>query len=93
MRTNALDSTAFRCLQEYKTLNDIYEKLFKRDFDYHVKEYLEELIECDTLKQIREKHEARVKFIKDKVDAYIEKQKKNDTVGGLHMNRIIHEDE
>jgi len=102
MRTNAIDSTAFRCLQEVKNLVAIYGKLFKKDYDYHVNDYLEELIECETLKEIREKHEARLKFINDRIDAYIEGQKKKVSIGGLFRedtahdvggNRVIYDDD
>ena len=91
MRTNTVDATAFRCLQEYNNLVAIYSKLFKKDYDYHVKDYLDELIECDTLKQIREKHEARVKFINEKIDSYIERENKKVSIGGLFREDATHD--
>jgi len=77
MRTNAIDSTAFRCLAEYSNLVKIYSKIYDKDYNYHIEEYLEELISFDTLKQVREKHTERTKYINDRIDKYIEKQKKH----------------
>ncbi len=44
MRTNAIDATAFRCLQEYSNLIFIYNKVYGKNYDYYIKEYLDELI-------------------------------------------------
>ncbi len=77
MRTNAIDSTAFRCLAEYSNLVKIYSKIYDKDYNYHIEEYLQELISFDTLKQVREKHTERTKYINGRIDKYIEKQKKN----------------
>lgn len=67
MRTNAIDATAFRCLQEYSNLIFIYSKVYGKNYDYYIKEYLEELINFNTLKEIRDKHVERIDFIKNKI--------------------------
>ncbi len=78
MRTNTIDSTAFHCLTEYSNLVKIYSKIYDKDYNYHIEEYLQELISIDTLKQIREKHTERIKYINGRIDKYIEKQKKKE---------------
>jgi len=89
MRTNALDATAFRCLQEYNNLILIYSKVYDKDYDYHIKEYLEELIEFDTLKQVREKHAERIKYINKRIEAYCLEHKKRIKIGGLYREDVV----
>ena len=75
MRTNATDATTFRCLVEYYNLVNICSKLFNKNYDNLIKEYLKELIAFDTLKQVRERHAERIKHINHRIDKYIEKHK------------------
>ena len=72
MRTNTIDATAFRCLAQYNTLIDIYSKLYEEDYDDLIKEYLDELINFDTAKEVREKHTERMSYIKDKINEKID---------------------
>ena len=89
MRTNAMDATTFRCIAEYNNLVIIYSKLYEKDYDYHIKDYLEELIECDTIKQVREKHVERIKFISERIDKYLQEKKKRIKIGGLYRDEVV----
>jgi len=80
MRTNSIDATAFRCLAEYKTLIDIYSKIYNKDYDYHIKDYLEELMNFDTAKEVREKHTERINYIKERINNKIDKKETKENV-------------
>ena len=89
MRTNSIDATTFRCLAEYNNLVIIYSKLYEKDYDYHIKDYLEELIECDTIKEVREKHVERINFINERIDKYLLQHKKRIKIGGLYRDEVV----
>ena len=80
MRTNSIDATAFRSLAEYKTLIDIYSKIYNKDYDYHIKDYLEELMNFDTAKEVREKHTERINYIKERINNKIDKKETKENV-------------
>ena len=75
MRTNTIDATAFRCLQEYTNMVNVYSKLFNKNYDYNIIEYLVELVACDTSKQMRDLHNERMKYINTRIDKHLEKNK------------------
>ena len=66
MRTNGIDATAYRCLSEYNTLVNIYSLIYKKNYDYHIKDYLEELSQMETPKEIRDRHNKRMGYVKDR---------------------------
>lgn len=77
MRTNTIDATAFRCLAEYKTLIDICLKLYdSNDSDApsikSVDNYLEELINVDTAKEVRELHNKKMAVLLEQINAVID---------------------
>ena len=80
MRTNSLDAAAFRCLAEYSTLIDIYSKIYEKDYDYHIKDYLEELMSFDTAKEVREQHTERINYIKQRIHDKIDKKEIKENV-------------
>jgi len=88
MRTNSIDATAFRCLAEYNTLIDIYSKIYDKDYNYHIKDYLEELMNFDTAKEVREKHTERIRHIKERINKKIDKTeaKENEVIEPKRVN-------
>ena len=66
MRTNGIDASAFRCLSEYNTIVDIYSLIYKKNYNYHIKEYMEELASYDTAKEIRDRHKKRMDYVKER---------------------------
>jgi len=70
MRTNNLDATAFRCLSQYSNIIFLYTKVYDKEeehYDYHIHEFLDELNNFDTLKEIRETFKERMNYINDRI--------------------------
>ncbi len=74
MRTNTIDALAFRCLAEYKRFVDIYVKLKEIPLDYLCAEYITELDDLDTAKDIRRHHKDALTEIKMNINEQIEKR-------------------
>lgn len=92
MRTNTIDATAFRCLQEYTNLIIIYNKLFiSNDNINYLVDYLEELINFKTLKDIRDKHMERVNIINKKIDKHMEDEKNKIKIGCPYRQSVVDE--
>ena len=54
---------------------NVYSKLFNKNYDYNIIEYLVELVACDTSKQMRDLHNERMKYINTRIDKHLEKNK------------------
>jgi len=74
MRTNTIDSLAFRCLTEYKRFVDIYVILKETKLDYLYVEYIEELDSLDTAKEIRKHHKNSLDEMKTNITELIDKK-------------------
>tara|TARA_R110000823_G_scaffold208708_1_gene339058 strand:+ start:481 stop:741 length:261 start_codon:yes stop_codon:yes gene_type:complete len=78
MRTNNLDATAFRCLSQYSNIIFLYTKVFDKvdeHYDYHIHEFLDELNNFETLKEIREKFKERMAYINDRIVKRLDEQR------------------
>jgi len=74
MRTNTIDALAFRCLAEYKRFVDIYVKLKETPLDYLFAEYITELDDFDTAKDIRNHHKNALAEMKTNINELIDKR-------------------
>jgi len=74
MRTNVIDSLAFRCLTEYKRIVDIYVKLKEIKLDYLYVEYIKELDELETAKEIRKHHRDSIEQMLENINDLIDKK-------------------
>ena len=74
MRTNTIDALAFRCLAEYKRFVDIYVKLMETPLDYLCIEYITELDNLETAKEIRKHHRDALEEVKTNISEQIEKR-------------------
>lgn len=90
MRTNTIDATAFRCLQEFTNMMNVYSKLLNKNHDFHIILYLGELVACDTAKQMRDLHNERMKNINTRIDEHLEKNKsKEDPQQKIKIGKTI----
>ena len=78
MRTNNIDATAFRCLTQYSNIIFLYTKVYdmpEEHYDYHIKDFLNELDDFDTLKEVREKFKERMTYIKEMIVKRLDEKK------------------
>ena len=78
MRTNNMDATAYRCLTQYSNIIFLYTKVYdmpEAHFDYHIKDFLNELDDFDTLKEVREKFKERMTYIKELIVKRLDEKK------------------
>ena len=89
MRTNTTDATAFRCLAEYSNLVNIYSKLTEEDCESYILCYLHEVVEFDTVKQVRDYHTERIKSVNVLFDNYIENKNKKLKIGEVLEDDVV----
>ena len=70
-----MDAMAYRCLCQYKTLLLILSKLDGKNYNEEVVEYINLTENEETQKQLREKHRAKIEWVKKSIDDYVEKNK------------------
>tara|TARA_R110002050_G_scaffold198264_1_gene333050 strand:- start:310 stop:576 length:267 start_codon:yes stop_codon:yes gene_type:complete len=79
MRTNAIDSLAWRCLTEFKNLTDILVKLDADEYEGHGEEVIDHitnLYELNDAKSIRNFHFEEIKNLKKRIEDRIDEIKK-----------------
>ncbi len=64
MRTNNIDATSFRCLTQYSNIIFLYTKVYDMEdehYDYHIKDFLNELVKQYNIDAIKDKNEVSQK--------------------------------
>lgn len=77
MRTNVVDSCAWRCLTEYMRLLNIV-KMYDEDTDrsLELNNYISKLEECEKLTDMRKIHNDEIKKLNEEISVFILKNNK-----------------
>ena len=91
MRSNMIDAQAFRCIEEFSNMVFIKRKFMGKNVMPEISDYLEELVRCASLDEIRKLHNIKMKKIIEEIEALAEESIKKIKIGKKYKGDIVDE--
>ena len=91
MRSNMIDAQAFRCIEEFSNMVFIKRKFMGKNVMSETSDYLEELVRCASLNEIRKLHNIKMKKIIEEIEALAEESIKKLKIGKKYKGDVVDE--
>ena len=91
MRSNMIDACAFRCIEEFSNMVFIKRKFLGKDVMPEISDYLEELVRCASLNEIRKIHNIKMKKIIEEIETLAEESVKKIKIGKKYKGDVVDE--
>ena len=91
MRSNMIDAQAFRCIEEYSNMVFIKRKFMGKNVMSETSDYLEELVRCASLDEIRKLHNIKMKKIIEEIEALADESIKKLKIGKKYKGDVVDE--
>ena len=91
MRSNMIDAQAFRCIEEFSNMVFIKRKFMGKNVMSETSDYLEELVRCASLNEIRKLHNIKMKKIIEEIEALAEESIKKIKIGKKYKGDVVDE--
>ena len=91
MRSNMIDAQAFRCIEEFSNMVFIKRKFMGKNVMPEISDYLEELVRCASLDEIRKLHNIKMKKIIEEIEALAEESIKKLKIGKKYKGDVVDE--
>ena len=86
-----IDACAFRCIEEYSNMIFIKRKFMGKNVMSETSDYLEELVRCASLNEIRKIHNIKMKKIIEEIEALAEESIKKIKIGKKYKGDVVDE--
>ncbi len=86
-----IDACAFRCIEEYSNMIFIKRKFMGKNVMSETSDYLEELVRCASLNEIRKIHNIKMKKIIEEIEALAEESVKKIKIGKKYKGDVVDE--
>ena len=86
-----IDAQAFRCIEEFSNMVFIKRKFLAKSVMPETSDYLEELVRCASLNEIRKLHNIKMKKIIEEIEALAEESIKKIKIGKKYKGDIVDE--
>ena len=86
-----IDACAFRCIEEYSNMVFIKRKFMGKNVMSETSDYLEELVRCASLNEIRKIHNIKMKKIIEEIEALAEESIKKIKIGKKYKGDVVDE--
>ena len=86
-----IDAQAFRCIEEFSNMVFIKRKFMGKNVMPEISDYLEELVRCASLDEIRKLHNIKMKKIIEEIEALAEESIKKIKIGKKYKGDIVDE--
>ena len=86
-----IDAQAFRCIEEYSNMVFIKRKFMGKNVMSETSDYLEELVRCASLNEIRKIHNIKMKKIIEEIEALAEESVKKIKIGKKYKGDVVDE--
>ena len=86
-----IDACAFRCIEEYSNMVFIKRKFIAKIVMPEISDYLEELVRCASLDEIRKLHNIKMKKIIEEIEALAEESIKKLKIGKKYKGDVVDE--
>jgi len=91
MRSNMIDAQAFRCIEEYSNMVFIKRKFIGKNVMPEISDYLEELVRCASLDEIRKLHNIKMKKIIEEIETLADESIKKIKIGKKYKGDVVDE--
>ena len=86
-----IDAQAFRCIEEFSNMVFIKRKFMGKNVMSETSDYLEELVRCASLNEIRKIHNIKMKKIIEEIEALAEESVKKLKIGKKYKGDVVDE--
>ena len=86
-----IDAQAFRCIEEYSNMVFIKRKFIGKNVMPEISDYLEELVRCASLDEIRKLHNIKMKKIIEEIEALADESIKKIKIGKKYKGDVVDE--
>ena len=86
-----IDAQAFRCIEEFSNMVFIKRKFMGKNVMSEISDYLEELVRCASLNEIRKLHNIKMKKIIEEIEALAEESIKKIKIGKKYKGDVVDE--
>ena len=86
-----IDAQAFRCIEEFSNMVFIKRKFMGKNVMPETSDYLEELVRCASLNEIRKLHNIKMKKIIEEIEALAEESIKKIKIGKKYKGDVVDE--
>ena len=86
-----IDACAFRCIEEYSNMIFIKRKFMGKNVMSETSDYLEELVRCASLNEIRKLHNIKMKKIIEEIEALADESVKKIKIGKKYKGDVVDE--
>lgn len=86
-----IDAQAFRCIEEFSNMVFIKRKFLAKSVMPETSDYLEELVRCASLNEIRKLHNIKMKKIIEEIEALAEESIKKIKIGKKYKGDVVDE--
>ena len=86
-----IDAQAFRCIEEFSNMVFIKRKFMGKNVMSEISDYLEELVRCASLNEIRKLHNIKMKKIIEEIEALADESIKKIKIGKKYKGDIVDE--
>jgi len=86
-----IDAQAFRCIEEFSNMVFIKRKFMGKNVMSETSDYLEELVRCASLNEIRKLHNIKMKKIIEEIEALAEESIKKIKIGKKYKGDVVDE--
>jgi len=86
-----IDAQAFRCIEEFSNMVFIKRKFMGKNVMPEISDYLEELVRCASLDEIRKLHNIKMKKIIEEIEALAEESIKKLKIGKKYKGDVVDE--
>ena len=86
-----IDAQAFRCIEEFSNMVFIKRKFMGKNVMSETSDYLEELVRCASLNEIRKIHNIKMKKIIEEIEALAEESIKKLKIGKKYKGDVVDE--
>jgi len=86
-----IDAQAFRCIEEFSNMVFIKRKFMGKNVMSETSDYLEELVRCASLNEIRKLHNIKMKKIIEEIEALAEESIKKLKIGKKYKGDVVDE--
>jgi len=86
-----IDAQAFRCIEEFSNMVFIKRKFMGKNVMPEISDYLEELVRCASLDEIRKLHNIKMKKIIEEIEALAEESIKKIKIGKKYKGDVVDE--
>lgn len=86
-----IDACAFRCIEEYSNMVFIKRKFMGKNVMSETSDYLEELVRCASLNEIRKIHNIKMKKIIEEIETLADESIKKIKIGKKYKGDVVDE--